>query len=51
MDCRIGILVNNVGTGDIKNYENYSLQEIIDLINVNCVSMAGMTSILLPKLK
>lgn len=47
---RIGILVNNVGTGDIKEYSEYPLQQIIDMINVNIVSMAGMTSILLPKM-
>jgi short-subunit dehydrogenase len=40
----IGILVNNVGTSDIKEYENFSYDEIKKIINVNCTSMSLMTS-------
>ena len=47
----IGILVNNVGTSDMKNIDEFTPEEISDVINVNCTSMAGLTSILLPEMK
>ena len=47
----IGILVNNVGTSDLKEYENFSYDEIKKIINVNCTSMSVMTSELIIQLK
>ena len=47
----IAILVNNVGTSDMKNIDEWSPEEISDIINVNCTSMAGLTSVLLPSMK
>lgn len=38
----IALLVNNVGTSEMILFEHYSAEQIIDIINVNCVSMAAM---------
>ena len=42
--------MNNVGTGDMMPYENYTTESIIDLVNINIVSMAGLTNVLLPRM-
>jgi len=44
----VGVLVNNVGTSELKEYENFSYDEIKKIINVNCTSMTAMTQQLLP---
>lgn len=38
----IALLVNNVGTSEAILFEHYSTERIVDIINVNCVSMAAM---------
>ena len=40
----ISILVNNVGTSDIKMFEQFSQEFIADILNINCVSMAALTA-------
>ena len=47
----IGILVNNVGTSNTGNIDEFSSQQIIDIINVNCTSMAGLTNLMIPLMK
>jgi len=36
------LFVNNVGIGDGKYYHKFSQEMVKDMINVNCVSMAGL---------
>lgn len=40
----IALLVNNVGTSEMILFEYYTNEQIIDIINVNCVSMAAMAA-------
>ncbi|MCB0369152.1 MAG: SDR family NAD(P)-dependent oxidoreductase [Bdellovibrionales bacterium] len=47
----IGLLVNNVGTSDAKALDKWSHQEIVDIININCVSMAALSSDILGMMK
>lgn len=47
----IGVLVNNVGTSELREYENLTYDEIQNIINVNCTSMVAMTQQLLPLLQ
>lgn len=47
----IGILVNNVGTSDMKHFEDFTDDEIKKIINVNVTSMSVMTAALLKQLK
>ena len=47
----IGILVNNVGTSEVKEYERFTYEEIKKIINVNCTSMSVMTAALISQLK
>lgn len=47
----IGILVNNVGTSDMKHFEDFTDNEIKKIINVNVTSMSVMTAALLKQLK
>ena len=49
-DLDVVILVNNVGTNIPKELTELSPQEIIDIINVNCVGMTVLSSLLIPKL-
>jgi 17beta-estradiol 17-dehydrogenase / very-long-chain 3-oxoacyl-CoA reductase len=47
----IGLLVNNVGTSDVKQFHRFSHREIVDFINVNCVSMAVLSADVLGLMK
>ena len=49
-DLQLSILVNNVGTSETIEIEDYDLSKIIEIINVNCTSMATLTSALIPLL-
>jgi 17beta-estradiol 17-dehydrogenase / very-long-chain 3-oxoacyl-CoA reductase len=46
----IGIFVNNVGFALIKKYEEAQFQEVVDLISVNCVTMACLNARLIKKM-
>lgn len=43
-DLDIGILVNNVGTSDAGLLHTFDYQKIVDLININCTSMAVLSA-------
>ena len=47
----IGLLVNNVGTSDINLLHNQSHQQITDIVTVNCLSMALLSSDVLALMK
>ena len=38
----IGLFINNVGTSDAKLYHNYSYEQIVETLNINCVGMATL---------
>lgn len=46
---KIRILINNIGISQRELYENYSLTDVIDHINVNIVSQSILTNIYLKK--
>lgn len=50
-NIKVGILVNNVGTGDTNFIYNFTTQQIIDMININCISMAALTALLIPHMR
>ncbi len=47
----IGLFVNNVGTSDVNLFHNFSYEKIVDIININCVSMAALSSQILSLMK
>ena len=47
----IGLLVNNVGTSDANLFHNFSYEKIVDIININCVSMAALSAQVLALMK
>ena len=47
----INVLINNAGIASISNFENLSLDEINQMIDVNIKATVGITHLLLPHLK
>ena len=44
----IALLVNNVGTSDAKIFHRFSHSQIVDILNINCLSMAALSADVLP---
>lgn len=49
-DLEIGLLVNNAGFGYACRFESSEPQRITDMINLNCLSPALLTRLLVPKM-
>jgi 17beta-estradiol 17-dehydrogenase / very-long-chain 3-oxoacyl-CoA reductase len=45
------LLVNNVGTSDINIFEKMNQSFIVDIININCIGMAALTSYVLKNME
>jgi short-subunit dehydrogenase len=43
-DLDVGLLVNNVGTSEAGYLHTFDYQKIVDLININCTSMAVLSA-------
>lgn len=43
--------MNNVGTSDAKFFHDFSHQQIVEIININCVGMAALSSDVLAMMK
>jgi hypothetical protein len=50
-DFSISVLVNNAGYGLSGDFESYPLEQHINMIQVNCLTLVQLTHLFLPKLK
>jgi len=50
-DLEIGILVNNAGFGMAGRFENASYERLLDMVRLNCVSVAALGRLFLPPMR